>query len=117
MIALVGKSGHGKTIMQRWVQSVYGNHAALMMYKEDTKNALVARLGLYGSLPLTVDEISNIDAMAEKSARKKQRKNQAKNSELRKEVDRILDKVNKEGMSALTDEEKKFLKNASRKLG
>jgi len=63
IVALVGKTGHGKTLMQRWVQSAYGHHASLMMYKEDTKNALVARLGLYGSLPLTIDEISNIDAM------------------------------------------------------
>jgi len=60
---------------------------------------------------------SNIDAMAEKSARKKERKHQARDSELRKEVDRILDKVNREGMSALSEDEKKFLKNASRKLG
>ncbi len=35
---------------------------------------------------------------------------------LRGEVDRILDKVNREGMAALTDEERRALKDASAKL-
>jgi len=60
---------------------------------------------------------SGIDAMAEKSAQKKERKSRARDSDLRKEIDRILDKVNREGMTALTDEERKFLKSASKKLG
>ena len=58
-----------------------------------------------------------IDRMAETSRRKKQGKDDARNRELRKEIDRILDKVNREGMSALTEEERKFLKSASKKLG
>ena len=37
-------------------------------------------------------------------------------AELRQEIDRILDKVNREGMTALTDQERKFLKRASKKL-
>jgi hypothetical protein len=36
--------------------------------------------------------------------------------ELRGEVDRILDKVNREGMAALTEEEKRALKDASSRL-
>ena len=35
---------------------------------------------------------------------------------LRREIDRILDKMNREGEGALTDEERRFLKDASRKL-
>ena len=60
---------------------------------------------------------NKIDRMADKADRKKQRKREEQNSDLRAEVDRILDKVNKEGMHALTDDERSFLKKASKKLG
>jgi len=60
---------------------------------------------------------SRIDAVADKVERKKARKDHARTAELRKEIDRILDKVNREGMASLSDAEKKFLKNASKKLG
>jgi membrane associated rhomboid family serine protease len=36
--------------------------------------------------------------------------------ELRRQVDRILDKVNREGMAALSDGERRFLKEASQRL-
>lgn len=58
-----------------------------------------------------------IDKMADDADRKKQRKQESKNSDLRAEVDRILDKVNREGMHALTADERSFLKKASKKLG
>jgi len=61
LVSLVGDSGVGKTLMLRWVQSIYGQHNELMMLRDDTRNALVSRLGVYGNLPLTVDEITNID--------------------------------------------------------
>jgi membrane associated rhomboid family serine protease len=57
-----------------------------------------------------------IDRMADKVEKKKQRKRETRDRDLRLEVDRILDKVNREGMTALTDEERKFLKSASKKL-
>ncbi|MHC4941011.1 MAG: rhomboid family intramembrane serine protease [Planctomycetota bacterium] len=57
-----------------------------------------------------------IDRMADEAERKKQRKKQAQSADLRAEVDRILDKVNREGMHALSDEERSFLKKASKKL-
>ncbi len=63
MISLVGDSGAGKTLMLRWIQSVWGHHNDLMMLRDDTKNALVSRLGVYGNLPLTVDEVTNINGM------------------------------------------------------
>lgn len=63
MVSMVGDSGTGKTLMLRMIQSVWGYHNDLMMLRDDTKNALVSRLGVYGNLPLTVDEITNIDGM------------------------------------------------------
>lgn len=63
MISCLGESGIGKTLVARVLQSVYGHPGKLMMLRDDTKNSLVARLGVYGSLPLTVDEVSNIDPM------------------------------------------------------
>ena len=62
MVSLVGKSGIGKTLLTRWIQSTYGIQDQLMMLRDDTRNSLVARLGVYGSLPLTIDEITNIEA-------------------------------------------------------
>ena len=62
MISTVGPSGSGKTLMARWAQSAYGDNLRLMMLRDDTRNSLVSRLGTYGSLPLTVDEVTNISA-------------------------------------------------------
>lgn len=61
MVALIGDSGIGKTLLGEWIMSVYGDSQRLILLKDDTKNFLVQRLGLYGSLPLYVDEISNIE--------------------------------------------------------
>ena len=61
MVALIGESGIGKTLLGEWIMSVYGDSQKLILLKDDTKNFLVQRLGLYGSLPLYVDEISNIE--------------------------------------------------------
>lgn len=61
MVALVGDSGIGKTLLGEWIMSTYGESSKLVLLKDDTKNFLVQRLGLYGTLPLYVDEISNID--------------------------------------------------------
>jgi hypothetical protein len=64
MVSMTGESGAGKTLMLRLGQSVFGAHDTLMMYKEDTQNAMVSRLGVYGSLPLTIDEVTNINDAA-----------------------------------------------------
>lgn len=58
----------------------------------------------------------SIDAMADKQRAKKEQRRSAREAEMRREVDRILDKVNREGMAALTKEERRFLKEASEKL-
>lgn len=61
MVALIGDSGIGKTLLGEWLMSVYGDSQKLILLKDDTKNFLVQRLGLYGSLPLYIDEVSNIE--------------------------------------------------------
>jgi hypothetical protein len=63
MVSLTGASGAGKTLMLRMIQSVWGYHNDLLMLRDDTRNALVSRLGVYGNLPLAIDEITNIDGM------------------------------------------------------
>ncbi|MEM8885271.1 MAG: rhomboid family intramembrane serine protease [Planctomycetota bacterium] len=60
---------------------------------------------------------TKIDEAADRAAEKKKRKGVERELEVRREVDRILDKVNREGMTALTEEERKFLQNASKKFG
>ena len=57
-----------------------------------------------------------IDRYADTKRHKKQRKVQRKELEMREELDRILDKVNREGMTALSSAERKFLKEASDRL-
>ncbi len=64
LVSLVGISGVGKTLMLRMIQSVWGKHTDLMMLRDDTKNAMFSRLGVYNNLPLTVDEVTNIDSRA-----------------------------------------------------
>lgn len=63
LVSLIGESGAGKTLMLRFIQSVWGFHSDLMMLRDDTRNALVSRLGVYGNLPLTIDEVTNIDGI------------------------------------------------------
>ena len=61
VVALVGHTGIGKTLIGEFILSVYGDPRQLTLMKNDTVNALVSRLGLYGSLPLYLDEVSNIE--------------------------------------------------------
>ena len=61
MVAMLGASGVGKTLVGTWIASTYGEPNRLIMLKDDTKNALIGRLGAYGNLPLYIDEVTNID--------------------------------------------------------
>jgi hypothetical protein len=63
MVSLLGPSGIGKTLVGELALSVYGKPNQLTMHMEDTKNALVGRLGIYGSLPLYIDEVTNLESM------------------------------------------------------
>ncbi len=57
-----GESGVGKTTVQSVVCAMYGNPEALRAQRTDTYNSLMKRLGVYNSLPLCVDEMTNIDS-------------------------------------------------------
>jgi len=61
MVSMLGASGVGKTLVGTWIASTYGEPNRLIMLKDDTKNALIGRLGAYGNLPLYIDEVTNID--------------------------------------------------------
>lgn len=63
LLSLVGQSGAGKTLIGRATMSVYGNPDKLILLRDDTRNMLITRLGLYNTLPLYIDEITNIDPM------------------------------------------------------
>lgn len=60
LVSMVGSSGAGKTLMLRWVLSVWGYPDDLIMRRGDTRNATLARLGVYNTLPMCIDEITNI---------------------------------------------------------
>jgi len=55
-ISLFGDSGGGKTLIQHWQQSIYGNPDKLHFTAKFTQNTLFNRLGLYCHLPMTIDE-------------------------------------------------------------
>lgn len=57
-----------------------------------------------------------IDRYAAKKKRKKEQQRIEREQEMRAELDRILDKVNREGMAALSPQERRFLKDASDRL-
>jgi len=59
LVSMVGQSGVGKTLLLRWIVSVWGYHNDLIMLRDDTTNALISRLGVYGTLPMVIDEVTN----------------------------------------------------------
>jgi len=61
MVAMIGSSGAGKTLIGEWALSAYGDSTQLKLQEADTRNSLVARLGIYGSMPAYLDELSNIE--------------------------------------------------------
>lgn len=62
LVNAVGASNSGKTSMARFFMSMYGEFDSLKLRQRDTANAKIARLGLMGSLPMYIDEITNTDA-------------------------------------------------------
>lgn len=61
LVALVGKSGAGKTLTARLVQSIYGHPTSLMNTMVDTMNQIFSRMATFNNLPITIDELSNFD--------------------------------------------------------
>lgn len=60
-LSLYGPTGGGKTLIQYWQQSVWGNPDKLHFNAKFTQNALFSRLGLYCNLPMTIDEATMVD--------------------------------------------------------
>jgi hypothetical protein len=60
-VSLHGGSGGGKSIIQLWQQSIWGNPDKLHMSAKATRNALFNRLGTYCHLPMTIDEASTME--------------------------------------------------------
>jgi len=61
MFNALGETSAGKTTVARFFTSIYGNYEGLELKKQDTENAKVMRLGAMGSLPVYIDEITNVD--------------------------------------------------------
>lgn len=102
--------------------AVFGFIELSMLFESDgvAHSAHVAG-GLYGLLYYRyggrIDRIfSALDGWREKQRRRRREEERRAAEELRGEVDRILDKVNREGMGALTDRERRALKEASERL-
>lgn len=57
-ISLYGPTGGGKTLIQYWIQSIWGNPDKLHFASKFTQNSLFNRMGTYCNLPLTVDEVT-----------------------------------------------------------
>ena len=58
-----GKGGIGKSMVLKLVHSIYGQPVETVLQHTDTMNAKMAMLGCYNNLPITYDEITNIDPM------------------------------------------------------
>jgi hypothetical protein len=55
-LSLYGETGTGKTLAQKWMQSVWGNPEELHFAAKYTTNSLFHRLATHCHLPMTVDE-------------------------------------------------------------
>jgi hypothetical protein len=59
-VSFYGPSGSGKTLAQLMQQSVWGDPEKLHFQSKFTSNSLFNRFGLYGNLPMTVDEATQM---------------------------------------------------------
>lgn len=60
---LYGEAGAGKSTVLRLIHSIYGVPTEKSLLHQDTNNAKLAVIGCYNNLPVTYDEITNIDPM------------------------------------------------------
>lgn len=61
LVSVVGSSGIGKSAGQDAAMSVYGNYQDLKGTGDGSVVALIKRLGVFGALPVCMDELTNID--------------------------------------------------------
>jgi len=59
-VSLHGGTGCGKSVIQQWIQSIWGNPDKLHISAKGTHNALFNRLGVYCNLPMTIDEATHM---------------------------------------------------------
>ena len=58
---VVGPSNTGKTSMARFFTSMYGDFDVLKLKQKDTDNSKIGRIGMFASLPVYIDEMTNED--------------------------------------------------------
>lgn len=58
VVSLVGESGRGKTTIQNWAASVYGDPSRINTTANDTQMSIVQRMGVFNCLPMAVDEVT-----------------------------------------------------------
>jgi hypothetical protein len=58
---LYGDAGAGKSTVLRLIHSIYGTPTETSLLHHDTTNAKIAMIGCYNNLPITYDEVTNID--------------------------------------------------------
>jgi hypothetical protein len=54
--------GTGKTLVQHFINSIYGNSKQTILRKNDTLNARYDRMGVHCNLPICFDELTNLNA-------------------------------------------------------
>ncbi len=64
-ISLCGETGGGKSLIQLWQQSIWGDPEKLHFAAKFTHNALFNRLGVYCHLPMTIDEATLMEDVGE----------------------------------------------------
>jgi hypothetical protein len=57
-VSLYGPTGGGKTLIQYWVQSIFGDPDKLHFAAKFTQNTLFSRMGTYAHMPMTIDEVT-----------------------------------------------------------
>lgn len=62
MFSFYGHTGGGKTLGLYLQQSIWGNPDALLFGNKFTQNSFFARLATHGNLPMTIDELTNVDS-------------------------------------------------------
>lgn len=61
MVNMVGDSGSGKSTVLHTINSIFGHPTEPILMQHDTFNARINRLGIFNSVCVTYDEITNID--------------------------------------------------------
>jgi hypothetical protein len=61
-VSLYGPSGGGKTLLQYFIQSIYGNPEKLHFTARFTQSSVYSRLGFYCHTPFTIDEATMMSA-------------------------------------------------------